>query len=742
MSIKLVDKLESMGDFPVADADGIQFEDGENLQDKLDKGKLGAGGASYTELSQEEYNALSDEEKLNGQEYRTYDTGKIYKLGVEYGKETPQRVIGSLAELNLTTDASLQDITNAMPQNSLFIFKVDAMSNKNEYYNITTGTVSIYKLEQSRIQAFLTNKTDGRTWVGQVGTIGNSDTIVGWSELGKRTYYDLSELGLTNTATLNEVINQMPVGSSALFGVTEFADYQTLFPYEDSNDQYSRVFIVKSDSSAIMYVKWFRKDGAKAAYGKVDGNNQVIGWERETLNPYNANVYRTFGGISVLNTAKGINVELVANEDNTLKIIQALGSREEFIDWFNNTSNRFGINSQKYGNRINYFRIVKFSSTDGTAMAIMNSGAVLSRIYTGGALSDWAVVDTSKTTLVTNTSTLKLEVTKRNSAWFGAIKLTYLYDTSPVEVEISFRSVTDNIRWAVINGQKYINKITYAQDSNNTAHYTIGIEFAGTTYGCYQAEVIGGFADINSFTSNAFTGDKTAVYNSPWGKNNGVTLITAPEDLGLTFPCTTVQLAQAMRNKFSTGSGAIGIFNHGNTSGITDAPSDYGLLHIECIGYDRLLIRFDGIGASQYKGSWIGEIASSGATFSSVTWIRQDNNYSTTETVVGTWIDGKPIYRKCWKFDNIDSTYYNNTLESIGIDTIVNVGGSYQTGGVMLSIPHTYEWVKLDYDNSTTSTATQYAKVNYDTNTNQLKLVMSSGSTITKAVVFVEYTKA
>ena len=231
--------------------------------------------------------------------------------------------------------------------------------------------------------------------------------------------------------------------------------------------------------------------------------------------------------------------------------------------------------------------------------------------------------DKSKATLVTNTTTLKLDVTKKNSSWYGAIKLIYLYDTSPVEVEISFRSATDDLRWAIINGQKYINKITYTQDSSNNAHYTIGIEFSGTTYGCYQAEVIGDFADINSLTKEAFTGEKTAVYYSPWGKNNGVTLVSAPEDIGLTFPCTTVQLVQAMRNKFNKTitAGAIGVFNcGGKTSTITDAPSDYGLLHVEVFGHDRVMIRYDGISGSNYAGSWIGQIKGNNGIFSDITW--------------------------------------------------------------------------------------------------------------------------
>lgn len=87
MAIKLADTLAPMADFPAAMAEHIEFSDGENLQEKLDAGSLGSGGgASYTELTQEEYDALTEEEKVNGTEYRTYDTGMIYKYGVQYSK--------------------------------------------------------------------------------------------------------------------------------------------------------------------------------------------------------------------------------------------------------------------------------------------------------------------------------------------------------------------------------------------------------------------------------------------------------------------------------------------------------------------------------------------------------------------------------------------------------------------------------------------------------------------------------
>jgi hypothetical protein len=325
------------------------------------------------------------------------------------------------------------------------------------------------------------------------------------------------------------------------------------------------------------------------------------GWQKLSKGAYTS--------IHELNSAKGTSISLTTGQDNTQKIIDALDAGEEFVEWYGNISsnNRFGIDT-KYGNRINCFRVFKTNDTNGTIMAITDFGKVFTRSYDDGTLKPWSY-DKTKETLITNTKTLKLDITKRNSSWYGAIKLTFLYDTSPVEVEISFRSATDDVRWAVINGQKYINKITYTQDSSNTAHYTIGIEFAGDTYGNYQVEVIGDFADINSLTKDAFTGAKTAVYYSPWGKNNGVTLVSAPEDIGLKFPCTSVQLVQAMRNKFNKTitAGAIGVFNNGIINGQGTFINNNGEKYVRNFeankknGYGKL---FDKNGTLIKEGIW------------------------------------------------------------------------------------------------------------------------------------------
>lgn len=45
--------------------------------------------------------------------------------------------------------------------------------------------------------------------------------------------------------------------------------------------------------------------------------------------------------------------------------------------------------------------------------------------------------------------------------------------------------------------------------------------------------------------------------------------------------------------------------------------------------------------------------------------------YSTTEQIIGRWIDGKPIYRKTVTFTN--DTFVNNTALTTGISNLENV---------------------------------------------------------------------
>lgn len=95
MAIKLVDELKAMGNFPIAYAEGINLvkKDGteDNLQNLFDNGELGGGGDSSVTLTQQEYESLTEEEKLDGL-YYAYDTKRIYKNGVQYGSSDAEDI--------------------------------------------------------------------------------------------------------------------------------------------------------------------------------------------------------------------------------------------------------------------------------------------------------------------------------------------------------------------------------------------------------------------------------------------------------------------------------------------------------------------------------------------------------------------------------------------------------------------------------------------------------------------------
>lgn len=88
MAISLVDTAVPMNDtgYPVARAKHIWLDNDISLQKAIDDGLI-SGDSSVT-LTQQEYEALTEEQKLDGL-YYTYDTKRIYKNGVQYGASEP-----------------------------------------------------------------------------------------------------------------------------------------------------------------------------------------------------------------------------------------------------------------------------------------------------------------------------------------------------------------------------------------------------------------------------------------------------------------------------------------------------------------------------------------------------------------------------------------------------------------------------------------------------------------------------
>ena len=252
-------------------------------------------------------------------------------------------------------------------------------------------------------------------------------------------------------------------------------------------------------------------------------------------------VLRTYTTISDLNTRKGTSVTLVAGEDNTIAIIEALDAKEQFIEWFNNSgasTDRFGIDNTKYGKRINELKIVKMTSTDASAIAVMDSGVVLSRVYTNSTLGEWCVKKENATGLVSNAQNFKIDLTKNNPSWYGFFTFSFSYGATPCEITVS---ITTDVYYTITKGQNVVSAITYTRDG---ANYIIGIDFTAKVYGTQVVDMPSEFGTINSLTAEQFAGDTTATCQGSYSMKSYVAL----SELGLDTTATINDIIGAMPN--------------------------------------------------------------------------------------------------------------------------------------------------------------------------------------------------
>lgn len=123
---------------------------------------------------------------------------------------------------------------------------------------------------------------------------------------------------------------------------------------------------------------------------------------------------------------------------------------------------------------------------------------------------------------------------------------------------------------------------------------------------------------------------------------------------------------------FPKGSGGTG--GGGHTILNTDGTSVAQESKLQFIGADVTDDSTNGItkvaGAGLNQDS-LDDITAGASTPTNVQ-IGDANNYSTTEKVIGQWIDGKPLYQKTLEFDNITLT--GSTQTNFGTLTGLNIG--------------------------------------------------------------------
>ena len=226
----------------------------------------------------------------------------------------------TLDELGITTPVTVGEIFNAMPDKTMAILSCEAKEGNTDGADvhvsdvpISYGLLTIKKNEPGRFSIEYQNSLQGsvcnvRRWIGTLK--GSDGTGLTWKLVSTEpTYVTLSDIGLTASATLQDAIDALPKGGSAILGVKEFTNYQTIFPYEEGNDQFARVHIVKgiADGSCV-YARWFRKDGVKEAIASFNINdNKFNGWqkiitENSKTDPYSCTTYTPLTGTEDLFT--------------------------------------------------------------------------------------------------------------------------------------------------------------------------------------------------------------------------------------------------------------------------------------------------------------------------------------------------------------------------------------------------------------------------------------------------------
>ena len=100
--------------------------------------------------------------------------------------------------------------------------------------------------------------------------------------------------------------------------------------------------------------------------------------------------------------------------------------------------------------------------------------------------------------------------------------------------------------------------------------------------------------------------------------------------------------------------------------------------------------------------------------------------YSTTEQAIGTWIDGKPIYRKIIKASVNQGNHEVYDVSDMNLDEIINMRGTIsQSVGSFVPIPY--------YTNSSDFTIVFYPK-----SSNYIKVNTSTNGIVN---IILEYTK-
>ena len=134
LMIKLADTLAPLADFPAAYAKDIEFDDGKNLQEKLNNGELGGGGTSITV---DTAMSSTSTNPVQNKVIKAYVDGKSVDISADSDNAIQTKTDGIYVEkTKISTDDG-----NALSKKSDGLF-VEDLSNKVNALNIAQKTIN------------------------------------------------------------------------------------------------------------------------------------------------------------------------------------------------------------------------------------------------------------------------------------------------------------------------------------------------------------------------------------------------------------------------------------------------------------------------------------------------------------------------------------------------------------------------------------------------------------------------
>ncbi len=102
-------------------------------------------------------------------------------------------------------------------------------------------------------------------------------------------------------------------------------------------------------------------------------------------------------------------------------------------------------------------------------------------------------------------------------------------------------------------------------------------------------------------------------------------------------------------------------------------------------------------------------------------------SYSTDEQVIGTWVDGKKIYRKVLEVNRyVPATGYTTDISALKVKQVINVSGFTTTHVLPFSNP----WSHFYFDMNSTNTIVSFCPYSG-----------TSGTAVSSVTYWIEYTK-